>query len=187
VVVTIMRFRRRRAPAQSLFVEPPPTFPHAWDPARYPPEYLKLGPSEEQVVRATVDYLVAKWRAVVTVIDAGDRRLRGRAAHAIRAAGGDPLVLKGRGTTMDSGIADLHVTFPHLGGRAGWFELKKPALLAPSPKTGRLVIRHPAGAPTDEQLRFLRRQERAGALVGVIWWHHDLDAIVPAAVAEVAR
>lgn len=112
------------------------------------------------------------------MIDVGDRRLRGRAAMLVRAAGGDPRHLTGAGGQMTRGIVDLAVTFR--GGRAGWFEVKKPALYAPSKSTGRLVQRREAGTPTPEQLAFLDEQYRQGACVGVLWSERDLDAVVEA-------
>jgi hypothetical protein len=153
-------------------------FPVEFVRERYPADYLRQGLLEERVQAACVAYLRARWRAEVVVVDVGDARLRGRAARLLSAAGGNPRLLAGRGGEMNRGIVDLAVTFP--GGRAGWFEVKKPAWLQASPKTGRLVQRRPAGEPTPEQLAFLVRQGRAGAVVGVLWHPRDLDALVPA-------
>lgn len=152
-----------------------------FDPSRYPDAYLRFGILEAAVQATCVAYLKAKWRAEVTVIDVGDAHLRGRAAGLLAAAGGNPRLLKGRPGQMARGIVDLAVTFP--GGRAGWFEVKRPAHLVPSPKTGMLIQKAAAGAPTPEQLAFLKRQERAGAVVGVLWWAKDLDAILGAVEA----
>ena len=102
-------------------------FLHRWNPTRYPERYLRLGLDEAAVQLVCVPYLQARWRAEVTVIDAGDRRLRGRAAALLRQSGGDPRSLTGRGGTMDRGVVDLAVTFAN--GVAGWFELKRPAHL----------------------------------------------------------
>lgn len=150
----------------------------AFDVSRYPETYLRTGILEAAVQATCVAYLKARWRAEVTVIDVGDAHLRGRAAGLLAAAGGNPRLLKGRPGQMARGIVDLAVTFP--GGRAGWFEVKRPAHMFPSLKTGRLVQKAAAGAPTDEQLAFLARQERAGAVVGVLWWAKDLDPILGA-------
>ena len=152
-----------------------------FDVSRYPEAYLRHGISEALVQVACVAYLKARWRAEVTVIDVGDAHLRGRAARLIAAAGGNPRQMFGQPGQMAPGIVDLAVTFP--GGRAGWFEVKRPAHLISSPKTGRLIQKAAAGAPTPEQLAFLKRQERAGAVVGVLWWAKDLDAILGAVEA----
>lgn len=158
----------------------PPRYPFLceWDPSRYPARYLRLGLAERDVVEACVVMLQARYRAVVTVIDSGDARGRGRAARIIAAAGGDPRLLRGSAGQMEAGIADLAVTFP--GGRAGWWELKRPAWLAPSGSTGRLVQRRPPGRPTPEQLAFLERQRRVGAVVGVAWADLDIRTAIEA-------
>ena len=169
-------FQRRRArPIPPGKVYP---FRTAWDRARYPEHYLRFGYSEEAVAIQCIDRLRARWRAEVTRIDSGDRRLRGRAAAMLAAAGADPRQLNGRGTTMDRGISDLHVTFPHLGGRTGWFELKVPEHLVVSPKTGKLIQEAEPGEPTLDQAEYLLRQHRAGAIVGFIWWSHELDELI---------
>lgn len=159
-------------------MKPDYPFLHRWDPSRYPPGYLRLGLSERLVQQSVIRYLEAKWRALVTVIDAGDRRLRGQAAAVIRRAGADPRSICRRQTGTSAGVVDLAVTFRD--GRAGWFEVKRPAKIISSPKTGRQVQASTPGCPTDSQLRFLSRQSDAGALVGVVWWAGDLDSIIPA-------
>ncbi len=151
------------------------SFPHVFEPARYPPAYLRAGWTEAQVQAVCVDLLRRRWRAEVTEIDVGDRRMRGRLVR----LGLSPMALKGLGGSNERGIVDLAVTFP--GGRAGWFEVKRPARYVPSRKTGKLILDATAGAPTDEQLAFLARQHRAGAVVGVLWAQTDIDAIVRAA------
>jgi hypothetical protein len=171
-------------PRQRL-ARPTPSFPCRFDPARYDPTYLQLGLLEAAVQAATVQRLWARWKAKVTVIDSGDGRLRGRAAQLLAWAGGDPAALKGHRTTMERGVGDLAVTFPHLGGRAGWFELKRPARYSRS-KTGRMVIAARAGEPTDEQVAFLLAQQRAGAIVGVLWRDLDLEELVRAAERSAA-
>ena len=153
-------------------------FIHQWDPARYAPAYLRRGLDERDVVELCVGLLQRSYRAEVTVIDSGDARGRGRAARIIAAVGGDPRLLRGSAGQMEAGIADLAVTFP--GGRAGWWELKRPAWLGPSRATGRWVQRRPAGQPTEAQLLFLERQRRAGAIVGVAWGFQDIQAAVEA-------
>lgn len=159
-------------------------FLHEWDASRYPVGYLRRGLLEKDVVEACVATLQRRWRAQVTIIDSGDARGRGRAARVIAGLGGNPGLIRGSASQMEPGIADLAVTFQ--GGRAGWFELKKPAWLAPSKATCRLVQRRPAGQPTQEQLLFLERQRRAGAIVSVAWSELDIQVAVEVAVAAAA-
>lgn len=151
-------------------------FPSAFEPARYSPGYLRSGILEDQVQEACIARLVARWRARVTVIDVGDKRFRGRLIR----RGVDPRALMGSGGD-ERGIVDLAVTFP--GGLAGWMEVKRPALYVVSKRTGRLIQRRPAGAPTPEQLAFLLAQARLGAVAGVLWAPEDLDSLIPAAEA----
>jgi hypothetical protein len=153
-------------------------FLHQWDAARYPAAYLRRALVERDVVDACVLMLRRVYRAEVTIIDAGYARGRGRAARIIASVGGDPRLLRGSASQMEAGIADLAVTFP--GGRAGWWEMKRPAWLAPSKATGRLVQRRAPGQPTQEQLLFLERQRRAGAIVGVAWGETDIRAAIQA-------
>ena len=129
-----------------------------------------------------VSALRTRWRARVTVIDVGERRMRGRL---VRRLGVSPRALLGLGGANERGIVDLAVTFP--GGRAGWFECKRPAQLAISPKTRRLVQVHAAGEPTAEQLAFLLEQARFGAVAGVLWSHKDLETLVAAELLEQER
>jgi hypothetical protein len=154
-------------------------FPSTFAPARYSPSYLRSGVLEDQVQEACILRLQTRWKARVTVIDVGERRMRGRLA---RRFGHSSAMLRGIGGANERGIVDLAVTFP--GGLAGWLEVKKPALYRTSPKTGRLIQRRPAGAPTPEQLAFLLAQHRLGAVAGVVWAPEDLDSLIPA--AEVA-
>lgn len=151
-------------------------FPHTFEPSRYAPAYLRSGILETQVQERCIARLVTRWRARVTVIDAGDKRFRGRLIR----RGVDPRALVGSGGD-ERGIVDLAVTFP--GGLAGWFEVKRPARYVVSPRTGRLIQRSEAGAPTPEQLTFLAAQARLGAVAGVLWSELDLDALIPAAEA----
>lgn len=172
----------RRAPVKRILREYP--FLHRWDATRYPESYLRKGLPEDEVQDLVIGYLRCRFLAEVTVIDSGDRRLRGRAAKLLQEAGGDPHDLVGRGGTMERGVVDLAVTFRN--GRAGWFEVKRPEYLVPSEKTERLVQGHPAGEPTVEQLDFLERQHRKNAIVGVLWGTVDVDAVVPAAFARLS-
>lgn len=157
-------------------------FPSRFERARYPTSYLRSGILEDQVQQAVIAALTTRWRAKVTVIDSGDRRLRGRAARLLTARGVNPnMLMKGMGGTMERGVVDLAVTFP--GGLAGWFETKRPAYCVVSPRTGKLIIERPAGEPTDEQLAFLLEQHRLGAVAGLLWSPHDLEALIPCAEA----
>lgn len=153
-------------------------FVHAFDPARYSPAYLRSGLLEEQVQEACVLRLQTRWRARVTVIDVGERRMRGRLVRQFGISGKE---LVGLGGANERGIVDLAVTFP--GGLAGWFECKSPAWFVVSKKTGRLIQKRPAGEPTPEQLAFLLAQARLGAVAGLLWAPEDLDALIPSAGA----
>jgi hypothetical protein len=177
---------RRRRTVQAALFRREYSFVHQWDRARYDATYLRLGLSEAQVQANAIAYLRARWRAEVTELDVGDARFRGRAKGIIRAVGGDPRLLNARGGKNRRGIVDLAVTFPHLGGRAAWFEVKRPEHLTPSRATGRLIQAAEPGAATPEQLDFLDRQQKHGAIVGVIWQDRDLDALVPAAALGAA-
>lgn len=166
------------APARCLAVELP--FLSRWDRDRYAASYLRSGVLEAQVQDAVVAALTFRWKAKVTVIDSGDRRMRGRVARLLSIRGVNPnLAVKGIGGTMERGISDLAVTFP--GGRAGWFEIKRPEHCTASKSTGKLLQRKPAGQPTPEQLAFLAEQYRLGAVVGVLWSPDDLNLCIPGA------
>jgi hypothetical protein len=159
---------RRAAPREYPFL-------WQWDRARYSEAYLRSGPSEEEVQAAVVEALRLRWRAVVTEIDVGDKRLRGRLGR----LGLDRRIVSMAGGGNRKGVVDLAVTFP--GGRAGWFELKKPEFCVISKSTGLLVQQRKPGEPSDEQLQFLLAQASAGAVVGVLWAVQDLFACVPGA------
>lgn len=157
-------------------------FVHAFESARYPPGYLRLGVSEAQVQTAVIAALQVR-RALVFPVDAGARMLRGRAVGALRRAGArhPEALLAGRTGAGVRGLADLIGILP--GGRALFVEVKAPAWMVGSPATGRLVQKRAAGAPTDEQLAFLAHVHRQGGVAGVVWSARDLDAILPAAWA----
>lgn len=152
-------------------------YPFLWryERARYSPAYLRSGPSEEEVQAAIVEALRFRWRAVVTELDVGDKRLRGRLGR----LGLDRRIVSMAGGGNRKGIVDLAVTFP--GGRAGWFEVKKPEFCVVSKSSGLLVQRRPAGEASDEQLTFLLAQAEAGAVVGTLWAVEDLFACIPGA------
>jgi hypothetical protein len=150
-----------------------------WDRDRYTPGYLRSGVLEAQVQEAVIAALTFRWKAKVTVIDSGDRRMRGRMARIVAARGLNPNdVVRGWGGSQERGVVDLAVTFP--GGRAGWFECKKPEHCALS-ATGRLTQRKPPGQPKPEQLAFLLAQASLGAVVGVVWSPDDLNLCIPGA------
>jgi hypothetical protein len=159
---------RRVAPIEYPFL-------HEWDRSRYSPGYLRSGPSEEDVQAAIVHALRLRWRAVVTEIDVGDKRLRGRLGR----LGLDRRVISAAGGGNKRGVVDLAVTFP--GGRAGWFEVKKPEFCVVSKSTGQLIRERAPGELSDEQLEFLLAQSRVGAVVGGLWAVEDLFACIPGA------
>lgn len=161
------------APARRQTLEYP--FLHRWDRARYSPGYLRSGPSEQEVQDAIVQALRLRWRAVVTEIDVGDKRLRGRLGR----LGLDRRIVSMAAGGNRKGVVDLAVTFP--GGRAGWFEVKKPELCGVSKSSGLLVQKREPGTPTDEQLQFLLAQASACAVVGVLWGVEDLFSCIPGA------
>lgn len=113
-------------------------FRHAFDATRYPPAYLRLGIREEHVQAATLAALRGRG-ALVFPVDSGAKLLRGRAVGALRRAGvGQPeAVLYGATGAGFHGLADLVGILP--GGRALFVEVKAPAWLAPSRRTGRPV------------------------------------------------
>jgi hypothetical protein len=159
---------RRAAPREYPFL-------WQWDRSRYSEAYLRSGPSEEEVQEAAVQALRARWRAVVSEIDVGDKRLRGRLGR----LGLDRRTISMAGGGNKGGIVDLAVTFP--GGRAGWIEMKRPEFCVVSKATGLLVQSRKPGEPSDEQLEFLLAQASVGAVVGVAWSVQDLFAIIPGA------
>lgn len=154
-------------------------FVHEFVASRYPPGYLRSGISEAQVQDAAIAALRAR-KALVYPVDAGAKVLRGRAVGALRARGvrNPEAMLAGRTGAGVAGLADLIGVLP--GGRALFVEVKAPAWLAPSPKTGRLIQKRAAGEPTDAQLSFLEEAWYRGAVAGVVWSALDLDALVGA-------
>lgn len=155
------------------------TFPWRWDPARYPPAYLRAGLAEGDVQRAVLDRLLAGGHFAVPV-DSGAKHLRGRAAGALRRAGvaNPDAVLFGRTGAGLAGLADVVGCTKH--GRMLAIECKRPAHYVVSPKTGALVLAK-NGAPgeaTDQQLRFLDECHRRGGIAGVVWAVRDLEELL---------
>jgi hypothetical protein len=85
-------------------------------------------------------------------------------------------LLRGRAPGGEPGLPDIHGIAP--GGRPLYVEVKRPAHLVPSPKTGRLIVRRAAGEPTPQQLAFLAKARSLGALAGVAWGVPDLVGIL---------
>jgi hypothetical protein len=153
-----------------------PPFRAAFDPARYPPGYLRQGLSEAKAQELMLQLLELR-KILAVPVDAGARNLRGRAVGALRARGvRNPEALLAGRTGTAAGVVDIIGALP--GGCALFIEMKRPAYYAPSAKTGRLVQVHAAGAPTEEQLRFLTAAHQQGAVAGVAWGPTDLDEIL---------
>lgn len=156
---------------------PAPTFLHLWDANRYPLAYLRQGLDEAAVQRMVQAKLRALGAFVLTV-DSGARLLRGRVMGAARRAGLPPdavLFTPGRTGAGVSGLADLIGCDMH--GRMVAIEVKRPAHLVVSSKTGKLIQQRPAGAPTPQQLGFLQEVHRRGGIAGVVWSPQDLDQV----------
>lgn len=148
-----------------------------FDPSRYPEVWLRAGLDEDRVQALLLMHLRGRGCLVWTV-DVGARALQGRAAGALRRAGvrRPETMLRGRAPGGEPGLPDIHGIAP--GGRPLYVEVKRPAHLVVSLKTGRLIQRHPAGEPTPQQLAFLAKVRAMGALAGVAWGPQDLGAIL---------
>jgi hypothetical protein len=153
-----------------------PTFPHEWDQARYSESYLRLGSLHDAVVARCLTWIRVHHHFALEV-DVGAKLLRGRAAGALRRAGvaKPSAVLFGRTGAGMAGLVDLVGVAEN--GRAIFVEVKAPAWLVPSKKTGRLVQKRAADVPTTQQMAFLREVHRRGAYAGVAWHERDLDGI----------
>lgn len=151
-------------------------FPHTWDASRYPEAYLRFGLLHEAVVARCLAWLRARGHFAVEV-DVGAKRLRGRAAMALRFAGvrKPAALLYGSTGGSSAGIVDLVGIAQD--GRGIFVEVKSPAWLVPSKKTGRLVQKRAADVATSQQLAFLAEVHRRGAYAGVAWSEIDLAPI----------
>lgn len=149
----------------------------AFDASRYPEVWLRSGLDEARVQALLLAHLRARGCWCWTV-DVGARALQGRAAGALRRAGvrRPEGLLRGRAPGGEAGLPDIHGIAP--GGAPLFVEVKRPAHLVVSPKTGRLIQARPAGEPTPQQLAFLAKARSLGALAGVAWGPQDLNSIL---------
>lgn len=160
-----------------VVVGPTPEFINAWDQERYPGAYLRQG-LDEAAVQRMVQAKLRALGAFVLAVDAGARLMRGRVMGAARRAGLAPdavLFTPGRTGVGVAGLADLVGCDAH--GRMVAIEVKRPAHLVVSPKTGKLIQSRPAGQPTEAQLAFLLEVHRRGGIAGVVWSPADVDQV----------
>lgn len=158
-----------------------------WDRDRYKSSWLCLRPTEAQVQEATIMRL-SLLGIPAAVVDAGAKKLRGRAIGALRRQGLDSRVASAllRGDTgILTGLVDIVGTIPPKVHRLAFpwgiplfLEMKAPEHLEPSPRGGFRQV-DPAGAPTPDQLAFLDAMHGAGACVGVLWSVDDLREVLP--------
>ncbi len=148
-----------------------------FDASRYSEAWLRSGLDESRVQALILQHLRGRG-CLVWVVDVGARALQGRAAGALRRAGvrRPEAMLRGRAPGGEPGLPDIHGIAP--GGEPLFVEVKRPAHLVTSPKTGRLIQRHAAGEPTPEQLAFLAKVRARDALAGVAWGPVDLNVIL---------
>lgn len=161
----------------------PPTysFPHTWDAERYPSDFLRLGSPHEAIVARCLSWLTARGH-FVTEVDVGAKRLRGRAAMVLRAAGvrSPGKLLTGHTGAGMAGVVDIVGVAKN--GRAIFVEVKSPQWLVPSKVTGRLVQKRPPDEATPEQLAFLHSVHVRGGYACVAWWERDLEQVFGAGV-----
>jgi hypothetical protein len=148
---------------------------HRWDRSRYKESWLLLRPSEAQIQAAVLDCLSRRGIPALAV-DAGAKRLRGRAFGALRRAGASTACLSGATGAGIAGLADIVGCLP--GGRALFLECKAPEHLEPAPGGGYRQVGG-AGKPSPQQLGFLDAMHGAGACVGVVWSVDDLAEVLP--------
>lgn len=140
-------------------------YSHEFDHRNYPVYYLLACISEADVQSAITDYLSAE-RIPHAVVDAGAKRLRGRAGT-------------GGGGAAPTGFSDITGTLP--GGRAFYIEVKAPEWRKLNNKN-RPVVERSAGQPSRDQILFLDMMAEAGALVIVAW---SVDEVI-VAITEAA-
>jgi hypothetical protein len=150
-------------------------FPATWDTSRYTRSFLMADQKEEEVQAAIVEQL-ATLGLELDHTDAGGKRARGQIQRLLRRGGHGEIAsqaaaIKGA-TCLPSGFADLHGTLAPLG-RAVYIEVKRPGLFD---QAGR-CLRKPE-LPRQDQLDFLSKKHRAGAIVGVAWSASDAIAIL---------
>ena len=156
-----------------------PPFICKFDRARYSDSWLALQIPESNIEKNILEKL--RWKGILAVkTDTGAKTLRGRAVGLAKRLGGskEDLAVMNAGRTAAGvkGLPDVVGILP--GGRSIMLEIKAPLWLARSPKTGKLVVKRQAGEPSDEQIDFLTRAHRQGAIVGVVWAPEDLDRIL---------
>jgi hypothetical protein len=153
------------------------TFLHEFEPEDYAIMYLRTGMSESAVQTAILGYLASK-RIFAFPVDVGAKQLQGRAFGALRRAGLGTAALKGKTGAGEKGVSDIIGVLPE-DGRALFIEVKKPAHYVRSQKVrDRWVLKSPAGEASQEQLDFLDRAHRSGAVVGVAWSVGDVEYIL---------
>ena len=123
----------------------------------------------EDRVKADVLELLRSYDVDVVPIDAGGRRMRGRAIAAAKASGADISRGVRTGGEIPSGFADLEATLAPTG-RALYIELKAPMWIDDQKRTIRFE-----GKASNAQLDFLREKARRGALVMVAWSSSDVE------------
>lgn len=163
--------RRALANRHALLPELP-----AFDRSRYPEAYLRQGYPEAVVQRMVLTRL-AQLGVEAYVVESGAARLRGRVAGMLRSQGLRAGPLLGMATGTERGICDVHGV-ARATGRAVHIEVKAPAWLVLSPKTGKLIQRRAAGEATPDQVVFIGRMRRAGSFAGFAWGPGDVDAIL---------
>lgn len=169
-----------------MLLVPDRPFLWRWDRSRYKESWLCLRPSEEDIQAATMARL-SFLGIPAAVVDAGAKKLRGRAIGALRRQGVAPrdaaALLRGQ-TGILTGLVDIIGTIPPRVHRLPfpwgipfYIECKAPEHLEPSPRGGFRQL-DPAGVPSGDQLAFLDAMHRAGARVGVIWSVDDLQEVL---------
>jgi hypothetical protein len=154
-------------------------FRHEFDRSRYALSWLQLCVPESNVEETILHSL--KVRGIqAEKIDAGGRAMRGKLLQVLRRFGiAAPTANKIAAMVFGSaptGWLDITGVLP--GGRALFIEVKAPEWLERSEKTGRLIQKRKAGTPEPEQLDFMVRMHRQGALVGICWSPDDLGDLL---------
>ena len=162
------------------------TYLWQWDRCRYKTSWLCLRPTEDDIQAATMARL-SFMGIPAAVVDAGAKKLRGRAIGALRRQGlgaRDASALLRGDTGILAGLVDIVGTIPPAVHRLAFpwgiplfIECKAAAHLEPV-AGGHRQIASP-GKPTPDQLAFLDAMHGAGACVGVIWSSDDLREVLP--------
>jgi hypothetical protein len=152
-----------------------------WDSSRYLRSQLLSGLGEEAVVQEILEWAWVKHRLVGVVIDAGAKKLRGRAAGALtRAGAGKAAIAKMNAGQTGAGCSGLSDIVFHLkpSGRAIWVEVKRRAWHRVDG-----TVQRPHGRPTLEQVAFLEARASEGCLVTCAWGWQDLDDLLSSAAS----